>query len=116
MYNTGGYELSEIIRELRDTVDIYLTDFKYFSPDLAKRLSNAADYPKYAAEALKVMFENAGEPRFDEHGMLLGGVIVRHLVLPSHKDDSMACLLYTSIRRFHSRLRQRKSLLRTEDL
>ena len=92
VYNTGGYELSEIIRKLRDTVDIYLTDFKYSSPELAKRLSNAADYPKYAAQSLRVMFENAGEPEFDEHGMLLGGVIVRHLVLPSHKDDSMAVL------------------------
>lgn len=92
VYNTGGYELPEVIYELEGVVDVYLTDFKYASPELAKRLSNAADYPKYAIEALSAMYDTVGEPAFDESGMLKKGVIVRHLVLPSHRDDSCAVL------------------------
>ncbi len=92
VYNTGGYELPEMIYELLGTVDIFLTDFKYASPELAKRLSNAEDYPYYAKKALEVMYRNVGEPVFDENGMMKSGVIIRHLVLPSHRDDSIAVL------------------------
>ncbi len=92
VYNTGGYELSEVVSGLKDTVDIYLTDFKYASSELSLKLSHAADYPTIAARALRTMLENVGEPVFDGDGMLMRGVIVRHLVLPSHKDDSMAVL------------------------
>lgn len=92
VYNTGGYELPEMIDELAETVDIFLTDFKYASPELAKRLSNAEDYPYYAKKSLEVMYRNVGEPVFDENGMMKRGVIVRHLVLPSHRDDSIAVL------------------------
>lgn len=92
VYNTGGYELPEMIDELSETVDIFLTDFKYASPELAKRLSNAEDYPYYAKKALEVMYRNVGEPVLDENGMMKRGVIIRHLVLPSHRDDSIAVL------------------------
>lgn len=92
VYNTGGYELPEVIRQMKDTVDIYLTDFKYASPELSQKLSRAADYPTMARDSLSVMFENVGEPVIGGDGMMKRGIIVRHLVLPSHKDDSIAVL------------------------
>lgn len=92
VWNTGGYERTETIRLLDGTADIFLTDFKYASPELAKRYSRAEDYPKFAAESLAEMAKLAGPCVFDENGRMKRGVIVRHLVLPGHRDDSVAVL------------------------
>lgn len=92
VWNTGGYERAEIIRSLDGTADIFLTDFKYASPELASRYSSAPDYPAAAAKALAEMVSVTGKPKYDADGMMTRGVIVRHLVLPSHKDDSIAVL------------------------
>ena len=92
VWNTGGYERAQIIRALRDTVDVYLTDFKYASPALAARYSGAPDYPEAAREALGAMVETAGPCVFGPDGMLRRGVIVRHLVLPGCREDSVRVL------------------------
>ena len=92
VWNTGGYELPETIRLLDKTVDVYLTDFKYVAPELAECLSNAFDYPFYAAKSLVEMYKTVGKSVFDGEGMMKRGIIVRHLVLPSHRDDSIAVL------------------------
>ena len=92
VWNTGGYELSETLEMLHDTVDIFLTDFKYVSPALAKKYSAAEDYPEYAAASLEKMLAITGDCVFGEDGMMKRGVIVRHLVLPGHRDDSIDVL------------------------
>lgn len=93
VWNTGGYELSSTIAALRGTVDVYLTDVKYASPELARRYSMAEDYPDVAFEALSKMVEQVGSCRYDEEsGIMTGGVIVRHLVLPGCRADSIAVL------------------------
>ncbi|MBQ9747165.1 MAG: radical SAM protein [Clostridia bacterium] len=92
VYNSGGYESVETLRMLRGYIDIYLPDCKYHDPALAAALSRAADYPAVAMAALKEMFSQVGAPVFDERGMMRRGMIVRHLVLPGHVDDSMAVL------------------------
>jgi len=92
VWNTGGYELPEVIEKLAGTVDIFLTDFKYVSPSLAKLYSSAENYPEYAALSLKKMVEITGECVLDENGIMQKGVIVRHLVLPGHRDDSISVL------------------------
>lgn len=92
VWNTGGYELPETIESLRGTVDVFLTDFKYASPDVAKLYSSAADYPTVAAESLGKMHELAGACVFDDHGMLQRGIIIRHLILPGHRADSIDVL------------------------
>ncbi len=92
VWNTGGYEKPEVIDALKDTVDVFLTDFKYASPELAGLYSHAPDYAEFAAASLVKMVENTGSCEFDENGMMQKGVIVRHLVLPGHRDDSMAVL------------------------
>ncbi len=93
--NTSGYETVETVRALAEVVDVWLTDFKYSSPDLAGRLSGAPDYPEVAADALAEMLaavRAAGGPATGEDGRMLRGVIVRHLVLPGQAEDSCAVL------------------------
>ena len=92
VWNTGGYERPETIDALRGTVDIFLTDFKYASPELAGRYSGAPDYPVFAARSLARMFGAAGPSVFDGNGMMRRGVIVRHLVLPGCRADSVEVL------------------------
>ena len=91
-YNTGGYETVETVKALAGYVDIWLADYKYASPALAKELSAAQDYPQVAHAAIRQMLLQTGAPVYDADGYLQKGVIVRHLALPGHVDDSFAVL------------------------
>jgi putative pyruvate formate lyase activating enzyme len=92
VYNTSGYETVATIRALKTYVDVYLTDFKYASAELAARYSNAPDYPRVALAALEAMVEQVGDYTLDDEGILRSGVIVRHLMLPGQLEDSKAVL------------------------
>ncbi|MDR2721746.1 MAG: radical SAM protein [Coriobacteriaceae bacterium] len=92
VYNTSGYELPRTLQNLESYVDIYLTDFKYASPEIAAAYSDAPDYPEVALEALKEMVRQKGEYRLGKDGLLQEGVIVRHLVLPGHVAESKLVL------------------------
>lgn len=92
VWNSGGYESVESLRALDGLIDIYMPDFKYLSPELSKKYSNAEDYASVALDALKEQIRQVGKPQYDENGMLLRGVIVRHLILPSHRADSVGVL------------------------
>jgi len=87
VWNTGGYEKKETVRRLEDTVDVYLTDMKYYSSELSACLSSAPDYFDKAFSALCEMVSQTGEP-YMENGILRRGVILRHLVLPGCRRDS----------------------------
>ena len=92
VWNTSGYETVQAVRDNAGTVDIYLPDYKYAAPGLAKRYSRAPDYPQVALAAIEAMVEEVGRPRFDEvdgQPRMTGGVIVRHLMLPGQLADSM---------------------------
>ena len=92
VYNTGGYETVDAVRALAGYVDIWLADYKYASPALAKELSAAQDYPQVAHAAIRQMLLQTGAPVYAADGYLQKGVIVRHLALPGHSDDSLAVL------------------------
>ncbi len=95
VYNTSGYECVETIRKLEGYVDIYLPDFKYMEPEMAKEYSKAPDYPDVAKEAIAEMVRQTGACTFDEEtGLIKKGVIVRHLVLPGHVVNSKKVLKY----------------------
>ena len=94
VWNTGGWELSESVAAVRDYADIWLTDFKYFDDSLAKALSGAANYFEIAAAALAQMVAQTGEAVFDDDGIMRRGVIVRHLMLPGHLEDTKNVLRY----------------------
>ena len=92
VYNTGGYETLAAVKALDGYVDIWLTDFKYASPELAKRYSAAWNYPAVAEAALRQMLRQTGAPVYDAEGFLQRGVIVRHLALPGCVQDSRTVL------------------------
>lgn len=93
--NTSGYELPEVVAALTNTVDIWLTDYKYASASLARELSGAPDYPEVASAALAQMLENlraAGGAASRADGTMLRGIVVRHLVIPGQAEDSCSVL------------------------
>ena len=92
VYNTSGYEKPEEILKIAEGVSVFLTDIKYFSPELSKKYSGAGDYYKYAKAALEAMLKCQPRCEFDENGIMKKGVILRHLVLPSHRRDSISLL------------------------
>lgn len=92
VWNTGGWELPESVSTVKDYADIWLSDFKYFDNSLAEKFSSAKNYFENASVSLKKMVEQTGEAVFDDRGMMKKGVIVRHLVLPGHTDDSKKVL------------------------
>ena len=93
VYNTGGYETERSLVLLDGTVDVYLPDLKYMSEKTAVGYSAARGYPEIAKKALDVMFEQVGEPVF-ENGMMKRGVIIRHLMLPGHLADTVKIINY----------------------
>ena len=92
VYNTSGYEKVSSLKLLDGLVDIYLPDFKYYDKELNK-YSNVNNYFEITSEALKEMYRQVGKPVIKK-GIMKRGVIVRHLVLPSHIDDSKRVIKY----------------------
>ena len=91
VYNCGGYESVETLRQLEGLIDVYLPDYKYSDPALAARLSQAPDYPEVAEAALCEMVRQTGPVRMEED-MLTRGVLVRHLILPGQIDNSLGVI------------------------
>lgn len=94
VWNTGGWELPESVEKVKDYADIWLSDFKYFDNSLAEKFSSAKNYFENASASLEKMVLQTGEAVFDDEGIMKKGVIVRHLVLPGHTDDSKKILRY----------------------
>ena len=92
VWNSGGYEKVESLQMLDGLVDVYMPDFKYFDGEIARTYSAAPNYLEIATDALEEMLRQVGKPKFDERGMMKKGVLVRHLVLPGHRNDSIAVL------------------------
>lgn len=93
VWNTSGYETVENIKKLKNYVDIYLTDFKYYSSEISKELSKAENYFECCSEAIKQMRKN--QPcDIIKNGLMKKGLIIRHLVLPNLQEDSKKVLNY----------------------
>ena len=88
IYNSNGYENVETLRDLSGYVDVYLPDLKYYADELAIKYSKAPNYFKIATKAILKMIDQVGLPEFDKNGMIKKGVIIRHLVLPGHIQNS----------------------------
>ena len=92
VYNCSGYTSPKTLSILDGLVDIYLPDFKYSDDALAIKYSSAPNYVNTATAAIKEMIFQVGTPVIDEDGMMKKGVIVRHLILPSHTKNSLGVL------------------------
>lgn len=119
VYNTNSYEKISTLDLLKNRVDIFLPDLKYFDDEIAKTFSNAPNYFSVATAAIQKMFELVGECKFDSAGNLTRGVIVRHLILPNFRRDSFKILdwLYKTFgdKIFISLMNQYTPLFRAKD-
>lgn len=91
VYNCGGYERAETLRELEGAIDIYLPDLKYADNRLAKALSGAGDYWQTATAAIREMVRQTGPVQW-EGGRIVRGVLIRHLILPGCVENSLKVL------------------------
>lgn len=93
-YNSSGYESVETLKALDGLIDIYMPDIKYFSSELSAKYSSAPDYFEVASKAIAEMLRQRGHYKYNENNteLLSSGVIIRHLVLPSHRKDSIEAL------------------------
>ncbi|MGN1208594.1 MAG: radical SAM protein [Christensenellales bacterium] len=91
VWNTGGYEKPQTIEKLKNYVDIFLFDIKYYSPKLSKEYSQAEDYFDFAMKSLIVARQIVPNDVVED-GIMKKGIIVRHLVLPKASSDSVKIL------------------------
>ena len=92
VYNTNSYENVETLKMLDGYIDIYLPDLKYSENELGKKFSNVSNYFEIATKAIKEMIRQVGITNLDDNGVMKKGVIVRHLVLPNHIENSKKVL------------------------
>ena len=88
VYNCSGYQSPRLISALEGVVDIYLPDLKFFSSEISYRYAKASDYFDIALSAIKQMAEQTGKPVI-ENSLMKRGTMVRHLILPGHRRDSI---------------------------
>lgn len=92
IFNCGGYERVETLRQMEGLIDVWLPDIKYADAALAGQLSGASDYPETAFSAVEEMLRQCGTPQLDNRGIIKRGVLIRHLVLPLHLKNSFSVL------------------------
>lgn len=96
IYNSNGYENIETIKLLNGYIDVYLPDLKYYTNELSKKYSKVDNYFETATKAIKEMCNQVGQAKFDENGLIKKGVIIRHLVLPNHIQNTKNILKWIS--------------------
>ena len=91
VYNCGGYEQQETLKQLEGLVDIYLPDLKYADNALAKTLSGGGEYFESATAAIREMVRQTGPAQW-EGDKLIRGTVIRHLILPGQVENSLKIL------------------------
>ena len=94
VYNTSAYDSLESLRLLDGVVDIYMPDFKLWTPEASRRYLGAADYPERAREAFREMHRQVGDLVIGEDGLAERGMLVRHLVMPGMLEETKAILRF----------------------
>jgi putative pyruvate formate lyase activating enzyme len=94
VYNTNGYDSVDALRQIRGLVDIYLPDIKYMDDLSGRRFSAVRDYAKVIPGVLREMLDQVGQLELNSDGIAVRGMLVRHLVLPGHLENSRKCLRF----------------------
>jgi putative pyruvate formate lyase activating enzyme len=97
VYNTGGYDSLELLKELAGKIDIYLPDFKYFNNKNALKYSGADNYVETAKAGVEEMFRQVGNIKTAGMGYGVRGMLVRHLVLPDNLSNSFEVLDFLAL-------------------
>ncbi|WP_457577649.1 radical SAM protein [Desulfomarina sp.] len=98
VYNCGGYESMTSLKLLDGVIDIYMPDFKFLSPESARRYTGAADYPEIVKRAVIEMQRQVGDLQLDDRGLATHGLLVRHLLMPDAKEDSESIFAFLAER------------------
>jgi putative pyruvate formate lyase activating enzyme len=96
VYNTSSYDALDSLRLLDGIVSIYMPDFKLFSEAACRRYLRRADYAAVARETIKEMHRQVGPLTFDERGLAVRGLLLRHLVMPGLLDETEAILRWVA--------------------
>ncbi|MEE9166714.1 MAG: radical SAM protein [Candidatus Neomarinimicrobiota bacterium] len=96
VYNTGSFDSLESLEIMEGLVDIYMPDFKIWEEEMSKRYLKSARYPVIARAAIREMYRQVGDLQFDERGLAVRGLLVRHLVMPGMLDDSRSIFEFLS--------------------
>ena len=92
VYNTHGYESLQTLKMLKDYVDIFLPDFKYYSNTTAKKYSNVCDYVEVTKKALLCMRELKRD--IYDGDMMKQGLLIRHMIMPLFSNESVEILTW----------------------
>ncbi len=93
VFNSNGYDKVETLKMLEGIVDVYLPDLKYYDSALSLKFSRVSDYFVVASKAIKEMYRQKGSTLIlNNEGLVDFGLIIRHLVLPGHANDSINLL------------------------
>lgn len=95
IYNSSGYELEKTIDMLNGYIEVYMPDIKYYSAEISERYSHAPDYFQFASKAILKMIDQVGKLQYNSDGGLIRGTIIRHLILPNQRHDSMKIMDWT---------------------
>ena len=82
VYNSGGYDSVDTLKWLDGVVDIYMPDFKFWNPEVARSACQAPDYRERTCAAIMEMHRQVGDLNIGEEGLAMRGLLLRHLVLP----------------------------------
>ncbi len=95
VFNTNAYDKWQTIKSLENVIDVYLPDLKYMDSELARQYSDTPDYPEIAMSALREMYRQKGSNIvLKDDGIIESGLIIRHLILPGHVENSKQCLKF----------------------
>ena len=94
VYNTSAYDSLDSLELMDGVADIYMPDFKFWDPEMARRYIRAPNYPEAGRRTIKEMHRQVGELVLDEHGLALRGLIVRHLVMPGEIAGTREILMW----------------------
>jgi putative pyruvate formate lyase activating enzyme len=92
VYNTGGYDSLESIELMNGVIDVYMPDFKLWNAETARRYLRAPNYPEAARHAILEMHRQVGPLIFDETGLAVRGLLIRHLVMPGLVEETRQIL------------------------
>ena len=98
VYNCSGYERIETLNLLKDVIDIFMPDFKFWNTDSADTYCNAPDYPETARKAIQKMHAMVGDLVVDSSGLACSGLLVRHLVMPGHLEDIRQIVTFLKVK------------------
>jgi len=94
VFNTGGYDSVETLKELDEIVDIYMPDFKFWTRSLGLQSCGVGDYREIAVCAVEEMYNQVGDLEISNKGLAIRGLLVRHLVLPGYPEETRKILEY----------------------